>query len=287
MIVKLTKEQEAKLPTYVEKYLNVGLNPGRMDKAAATAAVKLAYERAGLPMPEEVIFCTGPFDSDKKIKYISDGKFNALSGAYFGSFNAAQISYIQFMNNEFGDELEDAGVNLRLIEGITNITHYCGIVNMFDTHVFISERPIVIRFDDRNLLHCEDGPAIAYEDGFTVYSWHGQRVPKTWIEEGVSAKEALTCENIEQRRAACEIVGWDKILDDLNVEVIHEDGDPEIGTLVAVDIPDIGREHYLRVKCGTGRGFAIPVPPECKTALEANAWTYGLESYEYRPEVRT
>jgi hypothetical protein len=54
-----------------------------------------------------------------------------------------------------------------------------------------------------------------------------------------------------------------------------------------VDIPDIGREHYLRVKCGTGRGFAIPVPPECKTALEANAWTYGLESYEYRPEVRT
>jgi len=287
MIKDITDEQVAKFPEYVEKYIRIGLSTDRMDKNAAVAAVKLAYEKAEVEMPENLIFCKGPLDANEKIQKESNGEYNSLSGIYYGSLNAAQISYINYCKNEFGDQLRERGVDIDRIDGISDITNHCGIVNMFDTHVFISERPTQIRFDDRNLLHCEDGPAIEYEDGFTVYAWHGQRVPKQWIEEGLSAKEALTCENIEQRRAACEIVGWDKILDDLNVEVIHEDGDPEIGTLVAVDIPDIGREHYLRVRCGTGRGFAIPVPPECKTALEANAWTYGLEPYEYQPEVRT
>jgi len=61
-----------------------------------------------------------------------------------------------------------------------------------------------------------------------------------------------------------------------------------IGTLLEVDIPDIGNEKFLRVLCGTGREFAIPVPPNMKTALEANAWTYGLEGNLLRDlEVRT
>jgi len=41
------------------------------------------------------------------------------------------------------------------------------------------------------------------------------------------------------------------------------------------------------VTCGTGRTFALPVPPEMTTALAANAWTYGLEAKDYMPEVRT
>ena len=55
-----------------------------------------------------------------------------------------------------------------------------------------------------------------------------------------------------------------------------------------LDIPDIGREKFLKVKCGTGREFAIPVPPDMKTALEANAWTYAIEPDVLRMlEVRT
>ena len=57
-----------------------------------------------------------------------------------------------------------------------------------------------------------------------------------------------------------------------------EDADPMIGTLIEVEIPEIGREKFLKVLCGTGREFAIPVPPEMKTALEANAWTYDIPS---------
>lgn len=73
--------------------------------------------------------------------------------------------------------------------------------------------------------------------------------------------------------------------------MIDQDADEMIGTLLEVHIPNIGNdsmlEKFLKVRCGTGAEFAIPVPPEMRTALEANAWTYGLKPTEYVPEVRT
>ena len=35
-----------------------------------------------------------------------------------------------------------------------------------------------------------------------------------------------------------------------------------------VTIPDVGREKFLKVICGTGREFALPVPPDMTTPLK-------------------
>jgi len=51
MIKDITDEQVAKFPEYVEKYIRIGLSTDRMDKDAAVAAVKLAYEKAEVEMP--------------------------------------------------------------------------------------------------------------------------------------------------------------------------------------------------------------------------------------------
>jgi hypothetical protein len=83
------------------------------------------------------------------------------------------------------------------------------------------------------------------------------------------------------------MIGWEKILDELNAVIINKDDNPEIGDLLSVELPEIGTEKFLRVRCGTGRDFALPVPPEMETALEANAWTWGLSPEQYQPEVRT
>ena len=74
---------------------------------------------------------------------------------------------------------------------------------------------------------------------------------------------------------------------ELGGRTINQDLDPEIGELVEVDLPDGGPSRFLRVTCGTGRRFAIPVPLTVHTALEANAWTYGLDQASYNPEIRT
>jgi hypothetical protein len=105
----------------------------------------------------------------------------------------------------------------------------------------------------------------------------------------LTAKIALTWENIEQRRAACEILGWISIVNDLDGIVIDRDDDPEIGELIEVNIPEIGNEKFLVVRCGTGRTFALPVPPNMKTALQANSWTFGIDNVNefLKPEIRT
>lgn len=154
----------------------------------------------------------------------------------------------------------------------------------------LSDRPRALRRDGEGRLHCEDGPAVAYPDGWSIYAWHGAVVPGGWLEEpeALTPEAALTWRNVEQRRAACEILGWNAILSTLNARSINKDRDPEIGELVEVELPNMGRERFLRVHCGTGRQFALPVPPDVETALQANAWTYGFGPKEFtKPEIRT
>jgi hypothetical protein len=162
---------------------------------------------------------------------------------------------------------------------------------MHEEFCIISDFPESIRIDDQNRAHCENGPSHRWRDGWSLYHWHGVRIPAEWIEDkaALTPQIALTWRNVEQRRAACEILGWAKILSALDAKTIHSDADPQIGSVVEVTIPDIGRERFLRVLCGTGREFALPVPPTIKTAIEAQAWTYGFDDPAdfLPPEIRT
>jgi hypothetical protein len=104
---------------------------------------------------------------------------------------------------------------------------------------------------------------------------------------------ALSQENAELRRAACEIVGWASILEDpaLNPVIINED-EPHIGSLIQIDLPDAPQQWFLRYTCGTGRVFAEPVNDKAyDTALKANAagngWRGIGDPESYIPFVRT
>lgn len=160
----------------------------------------------------------------------------------------------------------------------------------------VSDFPEIIKTDPEGRAHCETGPSHRWRDGWALYNWHGVAIPEAWIERKheLSARDALTWGNIEQRRAACEILGWDKILDQLNAKVIDDDGDPEIGTLLEVDLPGFPgfeakiKARFVRVQCGTGRTFAICVPPVVQTAIEAQAWMINQTVDQFmKPEVRT
>jgi len=159
---------------------------------------------------------------------------------------------------------------------------------MHEEFCVVSDRPELLKVDDQNRPHAEAGPSHRWRDGWSLYHWHGVAIPGEWVTGAPpSAAEALNWPNVEQRRAACEIVGWARILDQLNAKVINRNDNTEIGELLEVSIPDSGKERFLRVRCGTGRSFCLPVPREMKTALQANAWSYGLSPEELTPEVRT
>ena len=169
----------------------------------------------------------------------------------------------------------------------------CGPLYPYDGWAFVSRRPDLLAFDDQGRLHAENGPAMRFPSGYAMHAWHGVRVPAAWIEDRASLtpQAALTWENIEQRRAACGILGWASILRALSARVVDEHHDPAVGTLVEVDLP--GDEdapsvlaRFLSVHCGTGREFALGVPSDVDSATAAQAWLFGEDAYHH-PEVRT
>jgi len=148
----------------------------------------------------------------------------------------------------------------------------------------VSDRPTVLRIDEQRRPHCVDGPSHVWRDGFRLYHWHGVRVPAQWIEAKgtVDPHLVLTWRGIEQRRALAEILGWKRVLEVLSPTIIDADEDASVGVLLEVDLPDAPKSRFLKVLCGTGREFVLPVPAEMKTALQANAWTYGIDPIDLR-----
>ena len=180
--------------------------------------------------------------------------------------------------------------DLVLLQEWLQLSQSIGWWAAWDEVCFVSDRPRSVKFDDQRRLHCADGKAVEYSDGWGVSCWHGVQVPDEWlsVRSSLTPEFALRWGNAEQRRAACEILGWENILSRLDAKVIDADADPEIGTLLRVDLPDAPQEQFLRVQCGTGRLFAIPVPPDMETAIQAQAWLWNLDLKDFvKPEIRT
>lgn len=285
-IDKLTPEQEAMLPVYRDDWIKIGLSTEPVNFEKAKAAICEAYRAADLKEPTQFHVVDSPMAAIDLIKKLDPSKssqtiFNEM---IFGAHDASWLVFYAFFRDVVGLEC------CNKLSGLIELAKHCGWLNVYEDVVVFQHRPESIKMDDENRLHCENGPAIRYRDGYSVYAWHGTRIPGEWIEKkgALTPKIALTWSNIEQRRCACEILGWAKILEQLDAKVINEDKDPEIGVLLEVELPELGKEKFLKVQCGTGRTFCLPVPPTMKTAIEANAWTYNLDLKTFTvPEVRT
>lgn len=153
----------------------------------------------------------------------------------------------------------------------------------------VSDFPEIVRVDEQNRPHCADGPSHRWRDGWALYYWHGVKVPAQWIEarDTLTAAEIFKEENAETRRAGCEIIGWDRVLSEIDARLLNDDGDPQIGALYEGTIPGATKCTFLKVQCGTGRQFVIPTAPNLKTAIEAQAWIQNIPVKQWiRPEVR-
>ena len=224
---------------------------------------------------------------DQVRSQVGDQLKNATKNSFGGQlWSSGFCAYVSF----FRDVMQWENETLNKFKILEDLTKSCGWVWWHTNVLSISDRPLSIHRDEAGRLHGEKGPSIAYRDGWSLYHWHGVSIPENWVKGNPpSPAEAINWPNIEQRRAACEIVGWSNILNQLDAKVIDSDSDVEIGTLLEVNLPGSGKEKFLKVTCGTGReNIVLPVPRDVKTALEANAWTYGIDDLKkFKPEVRT
>lgn len=282
MITSLTAEQEKQIPAHVKKWIDIGLSTDSIDVEKSLEALRKLYDVIGVQFPDQYEIYRSPFEviTALQAKY---GITVSASDFSFGVHDASWLAYYDFFHTVCGLEHDHQ------MDPLVQLATHCGWVLTFNELVVLTEKPVSIHMDAQNRTHCEDDFAIKFRDGTGVAIWHGLRIPSEWIfhKEDMKAEEIVRWSNVEQRRAGCEIMGWSKILDALNSKVIDTDDDPTIGMLVEVDLPDSGKERFLvAMDPNVEKQVCLPVPPSVRTALEANSWTYGIDAYEFKPDLR-
>jgi hypothetical protein len=132
-----------------------------------------------------------------------------------------------------------------------------------------------------------------------VYSWHGTQVPADLIETGWTVERIMSEPNTEIRRCACEIMGWDRILESLDAEPIDVCPDPAKpeNNYELYRLPDkvnpYGQQVNLLLmtngspdRSGAVRRYGETVPASIKSALSAASWQFGVDPKVYASAAR-
>jgi hypothetical protein len=162
------------------------------------------------------------------------------------------------------------------------------------------EKPDVVRVEEPAggppRLHCADGPAVVWRDGWSLHFWHGTRVP-AWVVNTPTVDAIHSESNVEIRRCAIEVLGWDTDIAEAGLRLCDTAGDPGNPgfSLRLYDVPAEIWGEPARVllatngspeRDGTRRRYGLPVPADMDTAVHAAAWTYGLSRDQYATLAR-
>ena len=167
---------------------------------------------------------------------------------------------------------------------------------------FICERPTELNVNESGRLHCETGPALAYSDGWQLFSINGVRVPE-WVINNITVELIEAEANAEVKRVAMERYGWGLYLKDSGCGLIDEYTDQlghpirlwkkELGEdfsepLVMVELTnstieglyDTDGNFTPDLKDGKPyhKSYMFCVPPHITKARQAHAWHCGIDA---------
>jgi len=292
-IEKLTPEQIAAMPRYVEKWLDHGLRAQPADRPNAEKAIRMMYADAGLAEPR-IIWADSPLSGALIVHALRDGKLasvresvrDSVWDSVGGQHDVSWLAFYDYFRAEC-----DLADQTKALGGLWLLAQSCGWIYPYDKVCVATERPTICAVNERGLIHRETGPAILYPDGFAVYAWHGVQLPADWIEQRDTIDPAtiLAARNVEQRAAGISMIGMAKVLDRLDHKIIDSDPDPMRGDLIAVRLPDLPRPaRYLKARCPRNGIICEGVPEHITSVKEAQAWRLGIPAskFEY-PEKRT
>nr|WP_231868843.1 hypothetical protein [Rhodococcus opacus] len=193
-------------------------------------------------------------------------------------------------------------VDAELLDVHTALTGATGWWWAFDSTCVMAERPIALhaepipgRVHNEHRLHHLDAPALEFGDGRSLFVQNGTIVPD-WVVLEPTVERIAGERNVEVRRCAIERIGWDTYIDSAGLALIGRVDDPgNIGHTLQLYATSDGRgriEHILLAvngspeRDGRRRRYGIYVPTRISSALDAAAWTYGLDGADYARLVR-
>jgi hypothetical protein len=185
----------------------------------------------------------------------------------------------------------------RPMQGIWKIAKSAGWIVPHEHVCWVCERPNLLRTDAGARLHCPDGPALRYPDGWSVHAWKGVEVPAWTIEHPDRITPDTVADAIDPvlRNCMIEIMTPERFVRGGGATRVSQDDTGilwrarwthrgvTIGSWAAVEVVNGTADRD-----GSHRRYFLRVPSNMDTAREAVAWTYGLSAERYAElEVRT
>ena len=315
-IEKLTPEQEAAMPRYVEKWVAIGLSTKQQAeedaiidfsrfekhilKQAKPAPVKIFKSPRHCWIGVEILKSNENYD----ISRLYDDVERVINGdkltvnreriefvwPYFdGQYWASYFAYFDFFEQECGVKYDD---NYRIMkEGVKY-----GMAFPIDECCIVCQ-PFSKIDRNANGLHCENGPALSYNGFCEVFALNGVRMNKEHVmsrPQDIDPKTVLGEQNVEVRRELIRKVGMELLLDKMPHKVLdtmkHAAGGEY--TLYSVDLSeDVKNEKYLKMlnpSIGVWHLEAVePSVKNCQEALNFRAREVRKDGQDWNPEVVT
>ena len=361
-IEKLTKEQEAMLPVWRDKWIDIGLKTGVTDWETVEKYLPVCYEKANIKYPKNIVRVSSPLVGafaasiadkiwtkktntvDGAVHYaVHDAVSNAVGSAvrdavHYAVHDTVRGAVSNAVGSAVGDAI-DSAVRSAVGSAVGKITwHYwlggqfwvggwwgspsyvsfftdvCGLKLSKDIQeratayrmvcesanyiwanrnfVMICARPTKIRRNARGMLHCENGKAIEYPDGWGLYYLNGVKFDEGLYNKVISPDfsfaDRMKIVDVDQRTQAinpkfCDIDAFIKeakgeLLDEVNkydidgVAVNYKLYKLPKGTIFQEDA------YYCYFDCPSTRKKHLEGVEVSKTVAEAMAWSLSNES---------
>lgn len=227
MIKELTKEQEALIPVFIEKWVSQASI--KVDKDKAIDATNRIYLRMGLKAPQ-IVFCESPLDACKKAveakKTLKENKckderdlYKETNSEWYLSFWWLSWCGWYSFGKEIGVKYEDETIYNDFIDFVSEVS----FIIPYENICFISEKPEINWLN--RMLHNDKGASVLYPDGYSLWSLNGIKVPREIVEtpaNELSTQLVLTEKNADIRREIIRKIGIERIEKELGSTVIDE-----------------------------------------------------------------
>ena len=132
----------------------------------------------------------------------------AHTGAAYGSHEAYWLA-----NFDYHQEMSGVTGKTDKLAGWFELAKSCGWIIAYPGVCYASERPSMVKLDCKMQPHCEDGPAIKYPDGWSVYADHGVYISKKIVMDpsGYTA-QTLKKLNTERIKIVLRKLGVEKFM---------------------------------------------------------------------------